>query len=374
MRLALILLVLLLPLAGAAESLSGAVDQAVAELDLSALESAIAAPSPFAATGGLRETIRAVARGEMTLGLAEVGQLLSARFLGAAKTSLWRLTRLMIPALIWSILRQVSGRGGEAGQAACYLLVCAFLAKDLADHAALCTDAVRRMSDSMQGLFPILLTLMTAMGGASGSALMQPALAAASGMMTGVISSVTLPLTVASAMLTMLCHLGDGLRVSRLAGLVRQLATWTLGGSFTAFIGVLVTRGVTAAAVDGVTIRTAKYTLDNFVPVVGGLFADTVDTLVGSAMLVQSALGVTGLLMLIAIAAAPICQTLAAGLSYRLAAALMEPVGDGPLARCIHDFSGVIMLLFVIELCAAAMFVMLIAQVVAVSSMTVMLR
>ena len=154
----------------------------------------------------------------------------------------------------------------------------------------------------------------------------------------------------------MLTHLGDGLKVSRLAGLVRQLATWTLGGSFTAFIGVLVTRGVTAAAV------------------VGGLFADTVDTLVGSAMLVQSALGMTGLLLLIASCAAPLCQTLAAGLMYRLAAALMEPVGDGPLSRCIHDFSGVIMLLFVIELCAAAMFVMLIAQVVAVSSMTVMLR
>ncbi|MBR4080317.1 MAG: stage III sporulation protein AE [Clostridia bacterium] len=373
-RLCALLLALLIPCCAAAETLPAAIDQAVAGLDLTELEAALTADAPFAATGGLRETIRAVARGEMTLGLDELMQMLSNRFLGAAKTSLWRLTRLMIPALLWSVLRHLSGKGGEAGQAACYLLICAFLASDLADHAALCTDAVAKMSGGMQGLFPVLLTLMTAMGGASGSAIMQPALAAASGMMTGVISSVTLPLTIASAMLTMLTHLGDGLRVSRLAGLVRQLATWTLGGSFTAFIGVLVTRGVTAAAVDGVTLRTAKYTLDNFVPVVGGLFADTVDTLVGSAMLVQSALGVTGLLLLIASCAAPLCQTLAAGLMYRLAAALMEPVGDGPLSRCIHDFSGVIMLLFVIELCAAAMFVMLIAQVIAVSSMTVMLR
>lgn len=373
-RLCALLLALLIPCCAAAETLSAAIDQAVAGLDLSGLETALASDAPFAATGGLRETIRAVARGEMTLGLDELGQMLSARFFGAARTSLWRLTRLMIPALLWSVLRHIGGKGSEAGQAACYLLVCAFLASDLADHAALCTDAVTKMSGGMQGLFPVLLTLMTAMGGASGSAIMQPALAAASGMMTGVISSVTLPLTIASAMLTMLTHLGDGLRVSRLAGLVRQLATWTLGGSFTAFIGVLVTRGVTAAAVDGVTLRTAKYTLDNFVPVVGGLFADTVDTLVGSAMLVQSALGVTGLLLLIVSCAAPLCQTLAAGLMYRLAAALMEPVGDGPLSRCIHDFSGVIMLLFVIELCAAAMFVMLIAQVIAVSSMTVMLR
>lgn len=370
MRLIALLLSLLIPCASMAETLSAAVDEAVNGLDLSALEGA----ALFASTGGVKETLRAIARGEMTLGMEQLWELLISRFLGAAKTSLWRLTRLMAPALLWSVLRQLSGRSGEAGRAACYLVVCAFLAKDLADHAALCTDTVQRMSGSMQGLFPLLLTLMTAMGGASGSAVMQPALVAASGMMTGVISNVTLPLTIASAMLTMLCHLGEGLRVGRLAGLVRQMATWTLGGSFTAFIGILVTRGVTAAAIDGVTIRTAKYTLDNFVPVVGGLFADTVDTLVGSAMLVQSALGVTGLLLLIGCAIGPLCQTLAAGLLYRLAAALMEPVGDGPLAKCIHDFSGVIMLLFVIELCAAAMFVMLIAQVVAVSSMTVMLR
>ena len=370
MRLVALLLALLVPCTAAAESLGAAVEQAVNGLDLSALE----AGSAFSATGGLKATLLAIARGEMTLSHQQLFDLFTAQFMTAARTSLWRLTRLMAPALLWSVLRHISGKGGETGRAACYLMICVFLAQDLTDHAALCTDTVQRMAGSMQGLFPLLLTLMTAVGGTAGSTVMQPALVAASGMMTGVISGVTLPLTIASAMLTMLCHLGEGLRVSRLAELVRRLATWTLGGSFTAFIGVLVTRGVTAAAVDGVTIRTAKYTLDNFVPVVGGLFADTVDTLVGSAMLVQSALGVTGLLLLISLAAGPLCQTLAAGLLYRLAAALMEPVGDGPLAKCIHDFSGVIMLLFVIELCAAAMFVLLIAQVVAVSSMTVMLR
>ena len=52
----------------------------------------------------------------------------------------------------------------------------------------------------------------------------------------------------------------------------------------------------------------------------------------------------------------------------------MEPVSDGPLSRCIHDFGKVLMLLFIIQLCAAAMFLMLIAQLIAVSGMTMMLR
>ena len=70
----------------------------------------------------------------------------------------------------------------------------------------------------------------------------------------------------------------------------------------------------------------------------------------------------------------PLCQTLAAAMMYKLAAALMQPVSDGELGGCIHDFSKVLMLLFIIQLCTAAMFLMLIAQLIAVSGMTMMLR
>jgi len=59
---------------------------------------------------------------------------------------------------------------------------------------------------------------------------------------------------------------------------------------------------------------------------------------------------------------------------YKLTAALLQPVSDGEPAGCIHDFSRVLMLLFIIELCIAAMFLMLLAQLISVSSMTMMLR
>ena len=374
MKALLLILLLLLPVPAQAESLSSAIGTVIESLDVSTLEDALQHEDPFQATGGLKATLAAIARGEMTLSFDQVIQMAAGRFASAATGSLWRLTRLMAPALLWSILRRLTGKSGEAGKAVCYLLVCVFLARDLSDHMALCTSSVDKMSSGMQGLFPILLTMMAAVGGSAGSALMQPAIVAAAGSMTGFIRHVTLPLATAAAVLTMLCHLGEGLKLSRLAELAHQAATWTLGFCFTAFIGVIMTRGVTAAAVDGVTIRTAKYALDNFIPVVGGLFADTVDTLVGSSMLVQSALGVTGFILVFSWAMAPLCQTLAAAVMYKLAAALMQPVADGELAQCIYDFSKVLMLLFIIQLCVAAMFLLLIAQLIAVSGMTMMLR
>lgn len=353
------------------QTLAEAIDQAVDGLDLTALD---AADAVLSATGGLRETVRAIARGEMTLSFDEVMQLLVSRFLSAVRDTLWRLTHLAAPALIWAVLRQLSPGSRTGGQVVCALAVCGLLTQDLGEHIALCAGSVTQLSESMQGLFPILLTLMAAVGGAAGSALMQPAVVAAAGAMTGLISHVTLPLAVAAAVLSMLSHLGVGIRVERLSKVTYQAAAWALGVCFTVFIAVLATRGVTAAAVDGVTIRTAKYAINNMIPVVGGMFADTVDSLVGSGLLVESALGVTGLILIVSAAAGPMCQTLAAALLYKLAAALMQPFSGGDLADCLEDFGRILTLLFIIQLCAAAMFVMLIAQMIAVSGMTVMLR
>lgn len=367
-------MLILLPCPAVAESLSDGVAQVIEGLDTSLLDAALAEYDPFASTGGFTQTLLSIARGELSLDFSQVLDLITGQLLSAMRKSLWRLTRLVAPAMIWSVLRRLTGKGGEAGRVVCQLWVCVFLTQDLTEHIALCTSAVTRMSDGMQGLFPLLLTMMAAVGGSGSSALMQPAVVASASAMTGLIREVTVPLATAAAILTMLCHLGEGIRLQRLAAFTQQCATWTLGVCFTVFIGVLTTRAVTAAALDGVTLRTAKYAMSNLIPVVGGLFADTVDTLVGSGMLVQGALGVTGLILIASWAMIPMCQTWASAMLYKLASALMQPVSDGPLSHCIHDFGRVLMLLFIIQLCAAAMFLMLIAQLIAVSSMTFMMR
>ena len=61
-------------------------------------------------------------------------------------------------------------------------------------------------------------------------------------------------------------------------------------------------------------------------------------------------------------------------LVYRAAAAVLEPVSDSPLCSCIGDYSEVFSLLFIIQLSVGAMFLLLVAQLVMVSHITVMLR
>lgn len=257
--------------------------------------------------------------------------------------------------------------------AACYLMVASVMVRDLSGYMTLIKNAVEKMATVMQALFPLLLTLLASVG-STGAAFFGPAVVASSGTMTAIVSTVTLRCALLSAMLAILSNLSDGMRISRLRELFAKIVNWTLGVCFTVFIGVTALNGMGVSAADGVTLRTAKYAVDNFVPVVGGMFADTMDTLVGCSLLIKNALGLTGLIVLLSVSMTPLMQALAGVLLYRGAAALLEPVGDERLVKCMHEFSESLMLLFVVGLSVCGMFILLTAQLLAVGNMTVGFR
>ena len=370
--LAAVLAALLLPAPALAQTVSEGLIEVVGTLDLDALAAA-AEDVPWL-EGGVEQVITRLASGQAALTADEALRWLMDEAAGVLRRSVWRITRLLVPALLVAAAELIAAPGKAAGKAARYaglIMTMAFLVVDLREHVALAEESVGRMSEMMQAIFPLMVTLLAAVGGTASSAFYQPAVMAAAGSMTTLISHVTLPFAVSVAVLTMVGSLSDGLRISRLRRLLRQVAEWTLGFGFTVFIGVMTVQGVSAAAVDGVSIRTAKYAMDNFIPIVGG---DTVDTLVGCSLIVQNAVGVLGLILLLGALAAPLLRTVVTMFLYRAASALLQPIGDSPLARGMGDYAEVFSLLFIIQLSVGAMFLLLVAQLLTVANLTVMLR
>lgn len=364
-----------MPGAVCAEEMEAGITQTVEALDLTGLMKAMEEQSLVEENGP--ELLKQLAMGKTVL-QPDAALLWAAKeAMGIFTKSLWRMTRLMVPAMLTAAGEMLFGKRKNAAVAARYvgmLALAGFLVADLQEYVALCNTTVEEMAGLMQAIFPLLITLLAAVGGTSSSAFYHPAVMAAAGSMTTLIRHVTLPFAVSVAVLTMADGLSEGMRLSRMRQLFKQVAHWTLGFGFTVFIGVMTVQGLSAAAVDGISIRTAKYAIDNFVPVVGGMFADTVDTLVGCSLLVENAVGLLGLILLLAKLLSPLLQTAAAMLLYRGASALMQPMADTALNRSLGEYSDVFSLLFIIELSVAAMFLLLCAQLLVVGNLTVMLR
>lgn len=368
-----LILMMLLPASAQAQELQQSAQALVDGLQLDVLAQAADQTGLFSQS--VPELLKRLCAGEMILSPGTVLERLLQLLSGLFGQSAARMTRLMIPAVLaccpqWLKDGSASRTAGYAGM----LMTLGVLAYDLRDHAALCTQTIGCMTDWMQALFPLMTTLLAAVGGTAGSAFYQPAVMAAAGSMTALIQQATMPLMLCTAILTMADGLSEHLRVTRMCRLFRQAACWTLGLGFTVFLGVMSVQGMTAAALDGVSIRTAKYAMNHFIPIVGGMFADTVDTLVGCSLVVHNALGVLGVFLLLGALLLPLLRTMLTLFLYRAAAALLELLSGGPLCRAVSGYADVFSLLFVIQLSVGTMFFLLTAQLILTANWTVMLR
>lgn len=322
--------------------------------------------------------IGSLARGEYRLDGASAVQLIGALLLESVQGSLPLLVRLMAPAILCGILTRMQSafesKGvSEISHFACFLLLASAIIGDFTGQAMAARLAIENMISFMQAIFPTLLLLLAAVGGTASSQVMGPAVLGAAGIAGSVLKEGVLGVSLLCAGLTVLDNLGE-IRVEKLLVLAKSLAKWTLGICFTVFVGVLTVQGAAAASFDGVSLRTAKYAVDNFIPVVGSMFADTMDTLVGCALVVKNAVGVAGLCSLVLLCMSPVIKLAASILCYRLAAALLEPVADSRIVRCLNDFSGVLSLLCVTVMCCAAMFFLVVALMLMTGNITTMMR
>jgi len=288
------------------------------------------------------------------------------------------LPALMLPVLLSSLLlHTLCGAGGRMAsltRSVCFVVILIPVMMLVFSELEHTRETITTLTNRMDKMLPLLLTLLTALGGSASSAFLHPMVAAASGSMVFLAREVILRLVMCTCAVTAVNHLSDRAHFTRLVQLLRSAVCWLLGVSFTVFLGAMSLQGVCSASIDGVVIRAAKYAVDNFVPVVGGMFSDTMDTLVGCTLIVKNALGAAAVLVMLGVILAPLMRTLAVVFVMKLSAALLEPVADTEIVRAIGDFSRTIVLFLITMLCVSTMYFLLIVQMLLVGNLTVMLR
>ena len=360
-------------LASEPPGLEAQLDEVISGLDFSGLEP-IEVPG---FEGGMRieAFVRALVGGEAISGEDCVAWVMSA-FFDALEGFGQLMIAIMLPVLISALLMHMLERGALVSltRSVCFMLILVpvlMLVFSQLEHAR---ETITVMTGRMDKLLPLLLTLLTALGGSASSAFLHPVVVAASGSMVFLAREITLRLVMCTCAVTAVNHLSDRAHLTRMARLLRSIVCWLLGVSFTVFLGAMSMQGVCSASIDGVALRAAKYAVDNFVPVVGGMFSDTMDTLVGCTLIVKNALGVAAVVVLLGAILAPMMKTLAAVFVLKLCAALLEPVADERIVRAIGDFSGTIVLFLITMLCVGTMYFLLIVQLLLVGNLTSMLR
>lgn len=347
------------------------------ELDLSGWD-AFTNGAEAALGQSVPELVAGLAAGKNALSIegffAAIGGAMKAQI--AAQLSL--VVQLIAIALLSSLLSNLKagfgGRISEMGGFACYAIAIGVVVSAFSSLAQVGREAVASLTGFMQTVFPVLLTLLTAIGSSSAAAVFRPATAVLVNSVGTVFMNVCMPLILAAGAMAVVSHLGERTSLSKLSKLLKDCCKWLIGILTTVYIGVVSLQGLTAGSFDGVSVRTAKYALNNFVPVAGRMVADTVDTVLGCSLLIKNALGVTSIVITALILLSPLISILGGMMAFRLAAALSQPIAMDKLPSMMGGVADVLGMLFGAVLAVGAMFMVTVGLLISAGNAAVMLR
>ena len=82
-----------------------------------------------------------------------------------------------------------------------------------------------------------------------------------------------------SCVMIIINSLGQRSYIKKMSQLLRSFALFATGFMITVFTGLSAVQGMMTKSADSLIIRTARYSIDNFIPVVGGFTADSLEML-----------------------------------------------------------------------------------------------
>ena len=153
----------------------------------------------------------------------------------------------------------------------------------------------------------------------------------------------------------------------------RQTIAITISAALTLFIGIITIYGL-GTKIDGLTIRTAKFAIDKFIPIVGGFLSDAVEAVVGYSAILKNGIGFIGLLILLFICMVPIIKVLALLAIYKLITVVIQPIASGNLVEFFNQVGKSLSLILISLISTGTMFFITITIIVEAGNNLLMLR
>lgn len=254
---------------------------------------------------------------------------------------------------------------------ACYSLLILIMARSFYSGVDLARVSIERMSNFMLILVPVLIMILFSVGGVVEAAVIDPVIIVSINVASKIFAKVLIPLISMVFVLQFVNNITEEYKIDKLTKLLNQIVLWGQGILMTIFIGIMTIRGITSKTLDKVVAKTAKYAVDNFVPVVGKCLSDAVSTVAGYSVLLKDAISGLGLVVLIIMVSFPTIKLLINAFVYKLIAALVEPIGDKRLVNCISSAGDSLILISSCVICVSIMFFIMISIIAAAGKLAI---
>lgn len=255
-----------------------------------------------------------------------------------------------------------------------YILIVTLIMSNFADVLDMVRTSIQDLVGFMNNLIPILITLMLTTGNIVSANLLQPIILFIITFIGNFITAIIIPFVLVSTALGIVSNISDRIQINKLAKFFNSTVIWILGIVLTLFVGIVSVEGSMSSTVDGVTAKTAKAAVSTFIPVVGKILGDAVDTVIGCSSILKNAVGIVGVIVIVAICVLPIIKLAFLMFLYYLGAAVCEPIADGKIIKLLEQIGDTFKILLAIMCSISVMLIIGTTLVIKISNSGLMYR
>lgn len=252
---------------------------------------------------------------------------------------------------------------GDIIHFACFGLILVIITGLVLNLLTSTANVLTSVKNQIDAIFPILLTLLTAIGGNVSVSVYQPAIALLSGSVMHIFNSLLVPIFIFTFVFSIISNLSKSVKLNKFTSFFSSLFKYIIGTIFTVFLAFISIQGITAGSIDGISVKTAKFAMKSYIPILGGYLADGFNVIVASSVLIKNAVGACGLLAIFVTILSPIISIILLSLLLKLTASVLEPLSDGRISSFLFSVSKSLTMLMVILIGFSFMFLLLCALI-----------
>lgn len=350
------------------------INEQLEAMDLEALEELTGGAGEFGLSDlTVPEIISRVLNGQPLFEIEDIlGSVLN-YFLGEITGSIALGINIVAVCIIMGLLINLSASFGKSavstiGTLVCSCTVIAMCLLNFSEVYELCAGTINNMALAMQVLLPVLLPLLIAMGGLTSGSILNPVILGGVTVFATIIQKFIMPLLFFSCVFLLGNSFADRDYIKKLSLLLRGFSIFAMGLAVTVFSGLTAIQGFVTESADSMLIKTAKYSVDSLIPIVGGFAADSMDMVLSCTSIIKNSIGVFGLIIIITLMAVPLIKLLAVALIYKVTAALIEPIGNKIMSDCLNEMGNTVITLAIIVFLSALLFIVFITIIIGIGT------
>lgn len=289
------------------------------------------------------------------------------------KTSIKIAASILVLAILSSIIKSLENSFSSSSISTVtnyivFITVVTLTLISFKDILALCYATIENVIGLVNVIIPIMISLLVLVGFPITSTALNPIFIGGIAVINIVFKKfVFVAISLAFAILV-INNVTNNIKLNRLSAFIKQINIVTLGAVFTLYLGLVSIQGLYVTSFDKFTVKTAKFAVGNFIPVVGGFVSDSVDILLSSSQLIKNVFGGVGLVILVGICLIPVIKILSVILVYKVCAIAIEPIGEDNISSFLNDVANLMIIILATIIAVTIMFFVTIAILTSISA------